>query len=220
MSLAGPDLSRLIYQSTHFSVSDVSYQASYGPSEYRLESGTMVFVRSGAFTARIGGREFVADANYMVAGSEGDALIAPQKSKTACTCSAIRYVTNEYAPARKAPAPLQPRGISRAGSFNECCSSCAHRSGGRPNGLRARFVDQVHLSRGGIGKRAAHSNGVCDQSAREPVSFEAGFAFRTRKQVLRVTVHHLQMVSCGDRPFAAPLRAKAPLTQSLDLHPR
>jgi AraC-like DNA-binding protein len=102
MPLATQELSHVIYRSPHLSICDVSYQAPYGPSEYRFENGTMVFVRSGIFTTRISGHELLVDANYVLFGSEGDALIAMQASKTACTCTAIRYFADTRASQRKA----------------------------------------------------------------------------------------------------------------------
>lgn len=102
MPLVAQELSHVIYRSPHVAICDVSYQAPYGPSEYRFENGTLVFVRSGIFTTRVSGRDQLVDANYAVFGSEGDALIALQASKTACTCTAIRYLGSARPFQRKA----------------------------------------------------------------------------------------------------------------------
>jgi AraC-like DNA-binding protein len=91
MPLAGPDLARVIYQSSHVTVCDVGFQPPYGPREYPLRSGSAVFIRSGIFAARIAKREFIVDANHVVFGGDGDLLVAMNASRTACTCSAVIY---------------------------------------------------------------------------------------------------------------------------------
>lgn len=84
------EVSHVVYRSPHVSISDVTCQLPFGPGEYSLESGTLVFVRSGLFSGRIGERSFVLDANYAVFGNDGDVLSAIPASKTTCTCTAIR----------------------------------------------------------------------------------------------------------------------------------
>jgi AraC-like DNA-binding protein len=91
MSLAGLELAHVIYRSPTVTLCEFTYQAPYGSPEHRFDCDTIVFIRSGIFTIRVSEREALVDANYVVFGSEGDALVAMRGSKSTCTCTALRY---------------------------------------------------------------------------------------------------------------------------------
>jgi AraC-like DNA-binding protein len=61
-----------------------------------------VFIRTGTFVARIAERESVVDANYVLFGAEGDAVVAMNAAKTTCTCTALQYSGGVPAFPRKA----------------------------------------------------------------------------------------------------------------------
>jgi AraC-like DNA-binding protein len=122
------ELTHVIYRSPLVSICELTCRAAFGSAEFCLGDCSLVFVRSGLFEGRIGGRTHVVDANYAVFGSEGDALSPAQTSRTACTFTAIRYCG-----LRAAAAP--------ASSRVALCGPAAYL-------MHARVVNAARLARG------------------------------------------------------------------------
>lgn len=139
------ELSHVVYRSPLVSISDITCQLPFGPDEYPLESGTLVFVRSGLFTGQIGQRRFVIDANYAVFGSDGDVLSALRASKTTCTCTctAIRC------------SALMASGTACLQSKALLCSPAAYL-------MYARALNEARLARAGTNVDEAVAQLLCE----------------------------------------------------------
>lgn len=85
------ELAHVIFRSPFVSICDVCCPTAFGEGAYLPERGSMVFIRSGFFAARVGERSLPIDSNYAIWCGDGDALSAMPSSKTACTCTVIRY---------------------------------------------------------------------------------------------------------------------------------
>lgn len=86
----------IVYESSVFSIRDVELP-QFEPSEYPLEEGTIVFVRSGAFAGSTGRYSFDLDANYVFLGGNRDYVSANANAGERSSCTVLRYFGASFA---------------------------------------------------------------------------------------------------------------------------